>query len=42
MKVSIILPIYNGEKYIDLCIKSLLNQTLKNYEIICINDGDLK
>ncbi len=39
MKVSIILPIYNGEKYIDLCIKSLLNQTLKNYEIICINDG---
>ena len=39
MKVSVILPVYNGEKYIDLCLKSLLNQILKDYEIICINDG---
>lgn len=39
VKVSIIVPIYNSEKYIDSCLKSLLNQTLKEIEIICVNDG---
>lgn len=37
--VSIIVPVYNCEKYIDDCISSLINQTYKNIEIIIINDG---
>ena len=38
-KVSIIIPLYNNEKYIEKCIKSVLNQEYKNIEIIVINDG---
>lgn len=38
-KVTIIVPIYNAEKYLKECIESLLNQTLKEIEIILINDG---
>lgn len=38
-KVSIILPIYNVEKYLDRCMDSLLNQTLKDIEIIMVDDG---
>ena len=38
-KISIIVPIYNVEKYLDECMLSLLNQTLKDIEIILINDG---
>jgi len=38
-KVSIIVPIYNAEETLDRCIKSLINQTYKNIEIILINDG---
>ena len=38
-KVSIIIPIYNSEDYIEKCLKSILKQTYKNYEIIAINDG---
>ena len=37
--VSIIIPIYNNEKYLKQCIDSLINQTLSNIEIICVNDG---
>ena len=33
------MPIYNREKFIDKCIKSIINQTYKNIEIILINDG---
>lgn len=37
--VSIIVPVYNVEKYLEKCLESLVNQTLKNIEIICVNDG---
>ena len=38
-KISIIIPIYNLEKYLDKCIKSILNQTFKDFELILVNDG---
>ena len=38
-KVSILIPIYNVEKYLRQCLDSVVNQTLKDIEIICINDG---
>ena len=38
-KVSIIVPIYNTEKYLYECINSILKQNLTEIEIICINDG---
>lgn len=37
--VSIVIPCYNVDKYISVCLNSVVNQTLKNIEIICINDG---
>lgn len=39
MKVSVIVPVYNVEKYIKKCLDSLVNQTLDGVEIIVINDG---
>lgn len=39
VKVSIIIPIYNVEKYLEECLDSAINQTLKEIEIICVNDG---
>lgn len=39
MKISIIIPVYNKEKYLDKSIKSILNQTYENFELIIINDG---
>ncbi|MEG1942086.1 MAG: glycosyltransferase family 2 protein [Cetobacterium sp.] len=39
IKVSVIVPAYNVEKYIGRCLESLINQTLKEIEIIVINDG---
>ena len=38
-KVSIIVPIYNVEKYLERCIESLVGQTLENIQIILVNDG---
>lgn len=40
-KVSVIVPVYNVEKYIDKCLKSLVNQTLSDIEIVVVNDGSL-
>ena len=37
--ISIIVPVYNTEKYLNKCLDSLINQTYKNIEIICINNG---
>lgn len=38
-KISIIIPVYNVEKYLPECLNSLVNQTFKDLEFICINDG---
>ena len=37
--LSIIIPVYNSEKYLKECLTSVINQTLKDIEIICVNDG---
>ena len=39
LKVSVIVPVYNAEEYLSTCLKSILNQDLKDIEIICIDDG---
>ncbi|MCI6930300.1 MAG: glycosyltransferase [Methanobrevibacter boviskoreani] len=39
VKVSVIIPIYNVENYLEECLDSIVNQTLKDIEIICVNDG---
>jgi len=39
IKVSIIIPVYNAEKYLEECIESALNQTYPDIEIIAVNDG---
>lgn len=39
IKVSVIIPVYNVEKYLEECLDSIINQTLKEIEIICIDDG---
>jgi len=37
--VSVIIPIYNSGKFLPICLKSIINQSLKNIEILCIDDG---
>lgn len=39
LKVTIVIPVYNGEKYLDKCLKSVVSQTLKEIEIICIDNN---
>lgn len=39
IKISIIVPVYQAEKYLQECLQSLLNQSIDEYEIICIDDG---
>ena len=38
-KVSIIIPVYNVEKYLSPCLDSLISQTLDEIEIVAVNDG---
>ena len=38
-KISVIVPVYGTEKYIDKCLNSVLNQTYENLEILVVNDG---
>lgn len=38
-KISVIVPVYNTEKYIQKCLESIVNQTMKDIEIIVVNDG---
>ena len=38
-KISVLMPVYNGEQFLDKSIKSVLNQTFNNFEYIIINDG---
>ena len=38
-KISVVVPVYNVEKYLKECIESILNQTLDDLEVICVNDG---
>ena len=37
--MSVIIPVYNSARYLEQCLDSLINQTLQNIEIICVNDG---
>lgn len=39
--ISVIIPVYNTEKYVKQCVESLLNQTYKNYEVLLVDDGSL-
>ena len=39
MKISIIVPIYNTEKYVEDCIRSVQNQTYSDFELILVDDG---
>lgn len=39
IKVSVIIPVFNAEKYLRQCLDSIVNQTLKDIEIICVDDG---
>lgn len=38
-KISVIIPVYNVEKYLGQCLDSVINQTYKNLDIVCVNDG---
>ena len=38
-KVSVIVPVFNAGNYLETCLESLINQTLQNIEIICVDDG---
>ena len=39
MKVSIIIPVFNSEKYLEECIDSVIHQTYDDIEVILVNDG---
>jgi len=39
IKISVVIPVYNVEKYLKKCLDSVINQTLREIDIICVNDG---
>ena len=39
IKISVIVSIYNGEKYLKKCIESIINQSFSEFELILVNDG---
>ena len=39
VEISVILPVYNSQEYLKECLDSILNQTFKDFEVLCINDG---
>lgn len=42
MDLSIIIPVYNAEKYLEKCLLSIQNQLLQNFEVIMVNDGSAR
>lgn len=38
-KISIIIPVYNVKEYLDKCLNSIINQSIKDIEVILVNDG---
>ena len=42
IKFSVVLPIYNVERYLNRCIDTVINQTYKNLEIILVDDGQIQ
>lgn len=41
IKISVIVPVYNTSLYLEKCLRSIMNQSLKEIEIICVNDGSI-
>lgn len=41
MAMSVVIPVYNVQKYLHKCVDSILNQTIKNYEVILVDDGSM-
>ena len=39
MKISIVVPVYNVEKYLDVCLQSIVEQTFRDFEVVTVNDG---
>ena len=39
IKVSVIIPVYNTEKYLKACLDTVVGQTLREIEILCVDDG---
>ncbi len=39
VRVSVIVPVYKAERYLDICLDSIINQSFQDFEILCINDG---
>ena len=38
-KISVIVPVYNVEEYLDVCLDTIIMQTFKDFEVICVDDG---
>ena len=40
-ELSIIIPVYNSEKYLEKCLESIRTQTFNDFEVICVDDGSV-